>query len=112
MKCIDDFSKPIKDNIIKPFKTPSFSQCHHDLISAAKTKININKAWNELSKKEKDWIIFGDKHFESFDSSPNKWYGLKGFFTWLEKKLIKLILEFYSPGIESMKDALLVMVVD
>ena len=89
MKCIDDFSKPIKDNIIKPFKTPSFSECHHDLISAAKTKININKAWNELSKKEKDWIIFGDKHFESFDSSPNKWYGLKGFFTWLEKKAYK-----------------------
>ena len=33
-------------------------------------------------------------------------------FTWLEKKAYKTHIEFYSPGIESIKDALLVMVAD
>ncbi len=77
---IPDKSKSICQGAITILNMPSMGEIKRDLLSyAQKNGIDINCPWQKLPKPVQDHIIFGDKD----------WYGLKGFFNWLESKSYK-----------------------
>ncbi len=83
---IPDESKSLKDGAIKPFQTPSFSECQVDLERYAKAKkFPLTRAWNELSEEQQQWVLEGEGGINS-----RKWYGVKRFFDWLESKAYKM----------------------
>lgn len=83
---IPDESKSLKDGAVKPWQTPSFSECQKDLIRfAKKKKIPLEKPWRDLSKKHKNWVLEGEGDIDS-----GVWYGVKRFFAWLETKSYKM----------------------
>ena len=82
---IPDTSKSLTEGAIKPWQTPSYRECQADLARAAKKlKIPLTKSWKELSAAHKQWVLEGDK------SAGGKWYGVRGFFQWLETKAYKM----------------------
>ena len=83
---IPDESKTLREGAIKPFQTPSFAECQTDLVRLAKVRgIPLDVPYRDLTPAQKSWVI----EREGKDSKK-LWYGVKGFFEWLEKKAYKM----------------------
>tara|TARA_Y100000739_G_scaffold20948_1_gene16472 strand:- start:1081 stop:4005 length:2925 start_codon:yes stop_codon:yes gene_type:complete len=84
---LPDLSLSISDGVVKPWQTKTGAECQRDLLRAAKSKgIPIDVPFKKLTKKNKDWIIYGEQ-----DKSQSKaWYGVAGYFRWLESKSYKM----------------------
>ena len=83
---IPDESKTLAEGAIRPFQTPSFAQCQSDLKRLAKLRgIALDVPWRDMTDAQRAWVI----NREGKDSRK-LWYGVKGFFEWLEKKAYKM----------------------
>src|SRR5437763_10349115 len=66
---------------VAPWNSPGYEDCYEDLErAAAKYKLRLDVAISELS--EAEWDIL--------HNGRGKWYGIKGFFDWLETKKYKI----------------------
>ena len=83
---IPDENLSLADGVVKPFQSPSYSQCQTDLVrNARRAGIPTNKAWCDLSAKQQHWVVHGDGGW-----NDDKWYGIKRFFDWVETKSYKM----------------------
>ncbi len=97
-KTVPDPSLSIARGAIKPFQGERGDECQRDLVRNCKERgIDIKTPWEDLSDGERDWIYYGDR--KSGDLSPEAleelwqsgdWYGVKGFFDWMETKAYKM----------------------
>ncbi len=93
MRAIPNTGLSLADGAIKPFQSESGQECQDDLMrAAAKRKIKTNVPFEKLSKAHQHWVIYGDD-----DSRPSMdlwkaglWYGVRGFFDWLESRSYKM----------------------
>lgn len=93
---IPDKSLSIKQGAIRPFHGEVYGESLKDLLKyAARLHIRTNIPWNQLSEKEKELIIEGEPAYRSQEASwTDAWYGIKGFFEWLESKTYKMHVRF------------------
>lgn len=85
---IPDPNLSIKDGAIKAFSGKIYGHCKTELIQACRlNKISIDTAWQNLAKKDQDFIWLGDP---TYQEGNQKWYGIRSFFTWVEKKTYKM----------------------
>jgi excinuclease ABC subunit A len=83
---IPDESLSLRDGAIRPWQTKSFSECQDDLIKfASKRDVPVDVPWAELSEEDRDWVVNGEGA-----RRKGLWYGVKGFFKWLESKSYKM----------------------
>ncbi len=89
---IPDESKTLREGAIRPWQTPSFSECQDDLAKYAPRRgIPMDVPWREMSEAHKHWVLEGDPDWISWKKSwPGKWYGVRRFFAWLESKSYKM----------------------
>ena len=89
---IPDESKTLREGAIKPWQTPSFSECQDDLTKyAPKRGVPMDVQWREMSEAHRHWVLEGDPEWISWNKSwPGKWYGVRRFFAWLESKSYKM----------------------
>jgi len=103
-KSVPDPALSIKQGAIKPFQGDRGEECQRDLIRNCRERgIDINDPWEDLDEDTRDWIYYGDSR--SVGVSPTSsadpealeelwqsggWYGVKGFFDWLETKAYKM----------------------
>ncbi len=86
---IPDGSKTLKQGAIKPWQTPSNAMCQKDMERyGKKAGVPMDKPWHKLSKKHQHWVLEGEPKVEG--SKGNRWYGVRGFFDWLESKAYKM----------------------
>jgi excinuclease ABC subunit A len=77
---IPDPSKPLKDKPIKPWNTPAYIMAYDDLARFCRIhKISLDIPFRDLPEEHKQLIINGTDDF----------YGIKGFFDWLESRTYK-----------------------
>ncbi len=97
-KAIPDRSLSIAKGAIKPFQGERGDECQRDLIRNCKERgIDINCPIEDLSEDEIEWIYYGDRSsgemsLEELEKiwSSGDWYGVKGFFDWMESKAYKM----------------------
>jgi len=83
---IPDESLSLADGAIKVFQSPTNLICQRDMErEAKKQKIPLNVPYSKLNKKQKKWVIDGDGK-----SSSKHWYGVVGFFAYLEARAYKM----------------------
>ncbi len=95
---IPDASLSIADGAIKPFEGQVYGESKHDLIRAARRlKVRTNVPFTELTDQERELVMLGEPRYrerkargEPYDYESNLWYGLKGFFDWLEGNTYKM----------------------
>jgi excinuclease ABC subunit A len=89
---IPDESKTLRGGAVRPWQTPSFSECQDDLAKyAPKRGMPMDVPWREMSEAHKHWVLEGDPDWISWKKSwPGKWYGVRRFFAWLESKSYKM----------------------
>ena len=89
---IPDHSKTLGEGAIKPFQTESNKICQRDLVREAKAQgIALDVPYSELSTTDKDWVVHGDGGKRRRGKrSKDHWYGIDGFFNYLERKAYKM----------------------
>ena len=65
-----------------------------DLLRAcAREEIDVHLPFEELPKADQDFVINGEKRSGEYtddDYENDRWYGVRGFFRWLESKTYKM----------------------
>jgi excinuclease ABC subunit A len=97
-KAVPDPTLSIAQGAIKPFQGERGDECQRDLVRCCRERdIDIKTPWEDLSDDEREWIYYGDRRKD--DLTPEEledlwqsgaWYGVKGFFDWLETKAYKM----------------------
>jgi excinuclease ABC subunit A len=90
---IPDRSKPLAGGVIKPWQSGVSAECQRDLMKFCKIrKVPIDVPFEELSPKWQTWVIDGDPGYgqDKEHEWPRAWYGVKGYFRWLESKSYKM----------------------
>ena len=89
---IPDATLSIDDGAIKCWEGEVYGASKDDLRSIAKRKkIPTNVAFGTLTPEQRDFVINGEPGYGENDLEwPRAWYGLKGFFRWLEKSTYKM----------------------
>jgi excinuclease ABC subunit A len=93
-KAIPDRSLSIKQGVVRVFRGLEFGESQKDLLRAcAREEIDSNVPFEELPKTDQDFVIEGEKRsgdYSDEDYENDRWYGVRGFFRWLESKTYKM----------------------
>ena len=89
---LPDLSLSIADGVVKPWQTKTGAECQRDMMRAAKRDgIPTDVPFRKLLRKNQDWVIHGEPDYGKPGRSwPNAWYGVAGYFRWLESKAYKM----------------------
>src|SRR3989440_8394058 len=93
-KAIPDRSLSIKQGVVRVFRGAEFGESQKDLLRAcAREEIDINVPFEQLPKADQNFAIEGEKRAGEYaeeDYEDDRWYGVRGFFRWLESKTYKM----------------------
>ena len=92
-RAIPDRSLSLADGAIKPFQSESGKECQRDLAkAAARAEVDLHVPFEELPKADQQWVLLGEDPKASGEElwSQGRWYGVRGFFNWLESKSYKM----------------------
>jgi excinuclease ABC subunit A len=95
-KAVPDPSLSIARGAIKPFSGERGDECQRDLLRCCRERgIDVTTPWEDLSPDEQEWIYYGDGKSNTLEEleelwRSGDWYGVKGFFDWLETKAYKM----------------------
>ena len=102
-KAVPDKALSIAEGAVKPFQGERGDECQRDLIRNCKERgIDIKYPFEDLSEDEQEWIYYGDR--KSANLTPEEleslwqsgdWYGVKGFFDWMETKAYKMHVRIF-----------------
>jgi excinuclease ABC subunit A len=93
-KAIPNRSLSIKQGVVRVFRGAEFGESQKDLLRAcARKEIDIDIPFEELPKADQNFVIEGEKRSGDYtdeDYENDRWYGVRGFFRWLESKTYKM----------------------
>ena len=92
-RAIPDRSLSIKDGAVKPFQTESGKECQRDLLKGcARREVDIHAPYEQLPEADQAFVLQGEDPSETAEElwKNGRWYGVRGFFDWLESKAYKM----------------------
>ncbi|HKP02808.1 MAG TPA: excinuclease ABC subunit A [Chthoniobacterales bacterium] len=94
-KAIPDRSLSISQGAVRVFRGEEMGESQRDLMRAcARNEIDVRIPFEELPKADQDFVINGEARDEDTDveelAENDRWYGVRGFFKWLESKTYKM----------------------
>ncbi len=101
-RAVPDPSLTLRQGAIRPFQGERGGECQRDLLlHCRERRIDVDTPWDQLPAEVREWIYYGDRtnpgaarltDVELAEAlwQAGKWYGLRGFFAWLESKAYKL----------------------
>ena len=92
---IPDQSLTLREGAIRAFNSPVYSESYHDILRyGSESGIPLDTPWCDLEDGHKRWVIEGEGGWYS-----GKWYGVKRFFDWLERRKhrmhVRVFLSYY-----------------
>src|SRR5438309_2050760 len=90
---IPDRSKSIAEGVVKPWQTGTGLESQRDLLRMCRNfEIPTNTPFSKLSKKWQHLVIEGEPGYGKDEEHewPRAWYGVKGYFRWLESRAYKM----------------------
>lgn len=94
-RAIPDRSLSIADGVVRAFQGQQFGESQKDLLRAcAREEIDVRIPFEELPIADQNFVINGEARDEDTDveelAENDRWYGVRGFFDWLESKTYKM----------------------
>ncbi len=83
---IPDHAKSLGDGAVKPWQTPTGKECQDDMRRHAPAAgIPLDVPYSRLTAQQQQWVWQGDGK-----KGRKHWYGIKGYFEYLERKAYKM----------------------
>ena len=92
-RALPDKRLSIARGVVKPFQSGQSAECQRDLLrAAARQEIDIHAPFEELPKADQKFVVYGEGGGKTDDEDwqNGRWYGVKGYFNWLETKTYKM----------------------
>src|SRR5947209_6425210 len=93
-RAIPDRSLSIAQGVVRVFRGQEMGESQKDLVRACvREEIDVHRPFEELPKADQDFVIKGEKRSGEYtddDYENDRWYGVRGFFRWLESKTYKM----------------------
>src|SRR2546429_1970883 len=93
-RAIPDQSLSIAQGVVRVFRGQEMGESQKDLLRACtREEIDVHRPFEELPKADQDFVINGEKRggeYTDDDYENDRWYGVRGFFRWLESKTYKM----------------------
>jgi excinuclease ABC subunit A len=93
-RAIPDRSVSISAGAVRVFRGEEMGESQKDLLRAcAREEIDVHCPFEDLPKADQDFVINGEKRggeYTDEDYESDRWYGVRGFFKWLESKTYKM----------------------
>jgi excinuclease ABC subunit A len=90
---LPDRSKTLAQGVVRPWQNGVSAECQDDLMKFCRIRhAPTDVPYERLPKKWRDWLIDGDPDYgkDAAHQWPRAWYGVKGYFRWLESKAYKM----------------------
>ncbi len=93
-RVIPDRSRTLSEGVVRAFQSGMSQECQADLLRHARRHdIDLHCPFEDLPQADQDWIIHGERRpgealHEVWDNG--RWYGVQGYFDWLETKTYKM----------------------
>ncbi|MGH7973169.1 MAG: excinuclease ABC subunit UvrA, partial [Limisphaerales bacterium] len=90
---LPDWSRTLAEGVVKPWLTGHGLESQEDLMRACRElEVPINVPFSKLAKKWQTFVIEGEPDYGKDEEHewPRAWYGVKGYFRWLESKAYKM----------------------
>jgi excinuclease ABC subunit A len=90
---LPDRSKTLAQGAVRPWQTGQGAECQTDLLRMCRRfKVPVDVPFEQLPKKWQDFVIEGEPDYGKDEEHewPRAWYGIKGYFRWLESKAYKM----------------------
>jgi excinuclease ABC subunit A len=90
---IPDRSKTLAEGVVKPWLVGHGLESQSDLMKACRElEVPTDVPFEKMSKKWQDFVILGEPDYGKDEEHewPRAWYGVKGYFRWLESKAYKM----------------------
>ena len=83
---LPDTSKTLNGGAVKVFQTEKSSICQREMVRAAKKQgIPLDTPYESMTEAQQHWVVYGDGK-----DDKDHWYGVVGFFDWLERKSYRM----------------------
>ncbi|MEP6778237.1 MAG: excinuclease ABC subunit UvrA [Chthoniobacterales bacterium] len=94
-RAMPDRTLSIADGVVRAFQGQQFGESQKDLLRAcSREEVDIRTPFEELPKADQDFVINGEARDDDTDAEElaenDRWYGVRGFFKWLESKTYKM----------------------
>jgi excinuclease ABC subunit A len=90
---LPDKSLSLRAGVVKAFQGGTYEECQRDLLRCAKSRgLALDEPFEDLDRDDQEWVLHGEPGYPNPDEAwqAGAWYGVKGFFTWLESKTYKM----------------------
>ncbi len=90
---IPDRSLTLAQGAVKPWRSGFSAECQSDLKKFCRAReVPMDVPFHQLSAEHQRWIIEGDRDYgiDEEHQWPRAWYGVTGYFRWLETKSYKM----------------------
>ncbi len=90
---IPDPSRTLDQGAVKPWQSGMSAECQQDLLRFCRLRhIPTHLPFRDLLPWQQQWVIEGDQDYglDEAHEWPKAWYGVKGYFRWLESKAYKM----------------------
>ncbi|HYE32746.1 MAG TPA: excinuclease ABC subunit UvrA [Methylomirabilota bacterium] len=90
---IPEKSLTLAEGAVKPWQSGSGQESQGDLLKFCRRRnVPTDVPFNRLASKHQEWVLNGDPDYGSEPAKewPNAWYGVRGYFKWLESKAYKM----------------------
>ncbi len=90
-RALPDKTLSIRDGVVKAFQGDKYYECQEDLERCAVVQdVDLDTPFEDLPKSDREWVLKGDGGDPDAAYAIGSWYGVKGFFKWLESKAYKM----------------------
>jgi excinuclease ABC subunit A len=90
-RALPDPSLSIGAGVVKAFQGETYQECQIDLERNARRRgLDLDTPFEDLPQADQDWVIQGEGGDPEDAYQRGRWYGVKGFFDWLETKTYKM----------------------
>ncbi len=90
---LPDRTKTLAGGAVKPWQSGASKECQADLLAFCRQRgVPVQVPFNELAAQWQAWVMEGDPDYgqDKLHEWPHAWYGIKGYFRWLESKTYKM----------------------
>src|ERR1035441_4776921 len=90
---LPDRYRTLTQGVVRPWQTGLGAECQDDLLRICrKFRVPTDVPFKQLPKKWQDFVIDGEPGYgkDKAHEWPRAWYGVKGYFRWLESKAYKM----------------------
>lgn len=104
-RALPDRGMSIGGGVVKAFQGERGAECQDDLVRCCRTRgVDTKIPFMELPTEDQEWVLYGDPGDPEENWQLGAWYGVKGFFRWMESKAYKMHVRVFLSRYRSYTD--------